>query len=68
MLKYAGGGYVLGVPARDLSDEEADAYGREALLASGLYVEEKSKPRPAENKMGAGPSENKSEVMSDARN
>lgn len=62
MLKYVGGGHLLGVPARDLSDEEAAAYGLETLLASGLYVEEKSKPRPAENKMGAGPTENKGEV------
>ncbi len=67
MLRYVGGGYFAGVPARDLSDEEADAFGRAMLLRSGLYVEEKSKPRPAENKGGVGPSENKSEV-SDARN
>lgn len=66
MLKYVGGGHLVGVPARDLSDEEAEVFGRETLLASGLYVEDKSKPRPAENKMGTGPSENKGGV-NDAR-
>lgn len=69
MLKYVGGGFYAGVPARDLSDEEVEALGknkRDALLLSGLYIEEKTKPSPAENKMGAGPVENKGGV-NDAR-
>lgn len=37
MMKYLGGGYLPDVPARDLSAEEAEIYGREMLLASGLY-------------------------------
>ena len=62
-LIYVGGGYFAGVPARDLTEEEADRYGREKLLRSGLYVEaEQSKPKPAENKAAAGPKENKGEV------
>lgn len=41
MLIYVGGkvGWLSGVPARDLSDEEVARYGRERLLASGLYAE-----------------------------
>lgn len=62
-LIYVGGGFFAGVPARDLTAEEADRYGRAQLLRSGLYVEaEKEKPRPAENKAAAGPKENKDEV------
>lgn len=41
MLEYVGNGaYLQGVPARDLSDDEAIEYGGEAaLVASGLYVQ-----------------------------
>jgi hypothetical protein len=35
---YKGGGYLAGVPARDLTIEEAEKHGVEKLLASGLYV------------------------------
>lgn len=34
MWKYLGPGFLPGVPARDLSDEEAESYGVEN---SGLY-------------------------------
>lgn len=62
-LKYIGGGYFVGVPARDLTDEEAQRFGRAQLLRSGLYAEIKAdKPKAAENKQAAGPQENKSEV------
>lgn len=38
VLRYRGAGFVLGVPARDLTDEEVKAAGGEkALLATGLY-------------------------------
>lgn len=41
-LKYVGGGFLAGVPARDLTDEEAEQFGgAKALVASGLYVESK---------------------------
>lgn len=36
-LRYIGGGFLAGVPARDLSAGEAKIYGLERLLASGLY-------------------------------
>jgi hypothetical protein len=40
MLKYIGGGFIPGVPARDLTEEEAKLYGgRLALMRSGLYVQ-----------------------------
>ena len=43
MLKYTGKGFLIGVPSRDLTDEEVDKYGGEAaLIASGLY--EKTQP------------------------
>lgn len=39
-LRYIGdGAAVVDVPARDLTPAEADAYGRAALVASGLYEE-----------------------------
>lgn len=43
-LKFIGdNGYIHGIPARDLSDEEVETYGEEMLLASGMYeaIEEK---------------------------
>lgn len=45
MLKYNKNGFLKGVPARDLTDEEAKEYGRERLLKSGLYEEAERKPR-----------------------
>lgn len=38
-LRHTGKGFLPGVPARDLSADEADEHGREALLASGCYEE-----------------------------
>lgn len=35
--RYKGGGFIPGIPARDLTAEEAERYGYELLLASGLY-------------------------------
>ncbi len=65
-LIYVGGGFYQGVPGRDLTEEEAEQFGREKLIRSGLYVEAereaKEKPKPAENKRAAGPQENKGEV------
>jgi hypothetical protein len=69
MLEYTGNGaYIVGVPARDLSAEEVEIYGGEKqLLQSGLYQKQSEKPKPSQNKMGPGPSENKGGV-NDARN
>ena len=41
MLKYLGKGFIPGVPARDLTEEEAQQYGgRLALIRSGLYKDD----------------------------
>ena len=39
MMKYIGqGAFMVGIPARDLTDEEVEKYGGEkALLETGLY-------------------------------
>ena len=39
MLKYIGNGWIHGIPARDLSDEEVQKYGKKQLIESGLYIE-----------------------------
>ena len=36
-LRYIGKGFIDGVPARDLSDDEVARYGLKRLLATGLY-------------------------------
>ena len=44
MLKYVGkGAFLIGVPARDLTDEEIEKLGldKKALIKSGLYEEDK---------------------------
>ena len=47
-LNYVGSGFLPGVPAKDLTPEQAEQYGGEkALIASGLYtkpVDEKAQP------------------------
>ncbi len=42
MYKYVGNGWIHGVPARDLSDEEAKKYGIKQLIDSGLYIKVKT--------------------------
>jgi len=56
-LKYTGAGSLPGVPARDLTAQEAKQFDEEALLKSGCYV--KVKPTPAEDKAAAGGAEDK---------
>ena len=41
MLKYKGGGFLRGVPARDLKDFEVEKFGYSYLVRSGLYIPEK---------------------------
>ena len=43
MLRYTGKGFVVGVPARDLTNEQAKKYGVKRLLKSGAYVLVKEK-------------------------
>lgn len=62
-LNYVGGGFLPGVPARDLTDEEVEEHGGErALLKSGLYEKESKKPGPKADKAERSPAkENKEE-------
>ena len=45
MLKYLGGGFLRGVPARDLEDFEVRKFGYSYLVRSGLYILEKQTPK-----------------------
>lgn len=45
MLKYLGGGYIPGIPARDLTDKEVQKFGNELLVSTGLYAP----PEPAKS-------------------
>ena len=38
-LIYIGKGFVSGIPARNLTSDEVEKYGKEALLATGIYTE-----------------------------
>lgn len=62
-LKYVGGGYFPGIPARDLTYDEARQYGVSKLTGSGLYERASSpqKPKPSSDKSLTGASENKKE-------
>jgi len=40
-MKYIGKGFIVGVPARDLTEEEVKIHGKGKLLSSGLYKEDK---------------------------
>ena len=42
-MKYIGGGFLQGVPARDLTEDEVRKYGKSRLLQSGLYIEDAPK-------------------------
>jgi len=45
MLRYLGGGFLPGVPARDLTDDEVAQHGgAERLRATGLYAPGKTQP------------------------
>jgi uncharacterized membrane protein len=45
MLKYTGKGFLYGIPARDLTEEEAEKIegGIQFLLSTGLWVKEERK-------------------------
>ena len=44
-MKYKSNGFFVNVPARDLSADEVQRFGREFLLSLGLY-EEIEQPKP----------------------
>ena len=39
MLTYLGSGFIAGIPARDLDDMEAETFGANNLILSGLYAQ-----------------------------
>lgn len=50
-MKYIGAGaFVPNIPARDLSDAEVLEYGKDTLLATGLYVEGEAAKTPEAQK------------------
>jgi len=58
-MHYVGGGFIPGIPARDLTDDEVKRWGKQLLLNSGLYVEKKEANPPTSNKMETPETENK---------
>ena len=48
MLVYIGPNWLVGVPARNLTAAEVKLYGKDRLLASGLYIEKKPAKRLVE--------------------
>lgn len=56
-LRYVGNGqWIRGVPARDLSADEAAAFDQDALVASGLYRTAEGRSVPTEDRTRALPS------------
>ena len=54
MLKYIGKGFIVGIPARDLTAEEVKKHGGEKVLVdTGLYA----KPKSPAKKRSAGDSD-----------
>jgi len=39
-MKYIGKSFIVGIPARNLTEEEAARFGKKFLLDSGLYIDE----------------------------
>ena len=61
-LRYVGHGSIIGVPARDLTRKEAQKFGEELLIQSGLYrkprsarLKSKRPPQRYEDKGPSGP-------------
>lgn len=49
MLRYIGqGAAIVGIPARNLTDEEVKRFGKSRLLKTGLYVQVRAS-RPKED-------------------
>lgn len=40
-LRWTGAGFLHGIPARDLSEDEVKQFGKKYLLTTGLYEEVK---------------------------
>ena len=48
-MKYLHNGFVKGIPARDLTDEEVSKFGKKRLLDSGCYAEVRKPRKKIEN-------------------
>lgn len=48
MLRYIGKGFITGVPARNLTDEEVSRFNKRRLLESGLYVEVRERKKKSQ--------------------
>jgi hypothetical protein len=46
MLKYNQKGFIPGIPARDLTDEEVKQFGEKYLLSTRLYEKEEQEAPP----------------------
>jgi len=44
-MKYVGRGFIPGVPARDLTEEEVERFGAKMLEDSGLYEKARTSGR-----------------------
>ena len=47
-MRYKGGGFLRGVPARDLKEDEVRKFGAHYLVRSGLYELVKPEPKVQE--------------------
>ena len=64
MLKYIGGGFLRGVPARDLKDFEVLKYGFSYLVRSGLYLPVKPESIEAPDSVEEPPAKKRSKKRS----
>lgn len=48
MLRYIGKGFIAGIPARNLTDEEVSQFNKRRLLESGLYVEVRERKKKSQ--------------------
>lgn len=64
-LKYTGKGTLLGVPARNLTYEEAKQYDLTHLIASGLYIYNAEDAIPQEYKADLKPRTRRTKKESD---
>jgi len=51
MLKYVGKSFIIGIPARDLTDDEVELYGKSTLIGTGLYEEVLTAEKPRKSKL-----------------
>ena len=70
MYIYNGGGYIPGIPARNLTDDEVETLGRKTVESSGLYKKQRKSRetarQPEAHSSGeVHPNENVPETLAD---